>query len=95
MKEFRKAHDEASNAGQSLASQPAVPAVPPAVAPAPQVPVQVSTAAPPVAAVPAQPVSTQAPSGSSEQVTLSRSELDALLAVARERAAQTSDKPDN
>ena len=95
MKEFRKAHDEASNTAQSVTSQPAVP---PAVAPGPlpQVAVQAGATAPSVLQASPQPqVSAQASSGSGEQVTLSRSELDALLAVARERAAQTSEKPES
>ena len=95
MKEFRKAHDEATDTTQSVTSQPAVPPAVAASAP-PQVAVQAAATTPSVPqASPPAPVSAQASSGSGEQVTLSRSELDALLAVARERAAQTSEKPDS
>ena len=95
MKEFRKAHDEASDTAQHVASQPAEP---PAVTsgPAPQVAVQPSATAPSVPQASPQPaVSAPASSGPAEQVTLSRSELDALLAVARERAAHASEKPES
>jgi sec-independent protein translocase protein TatA len=95
MKEFRKAHDEATDTSQSVASPPVVPPAVTSGSP-PQVAVQASVAAPSVPQGPPQPpASAVASSGSAEQVTLSRSELDALLAVARERAAaQTSEKPE-
>ncbi len=77
LKEFRKAKTEAE-AGEStpVASGVAVPIAAPAVAP------PVLPAAAPVSA--ASPVTAAGP-GASEPVTISRSELDALLA---ERAAR-------
>lgn len=120
MKEFRKAHDEASSTGpvagqtfaapvpvsqssmaqSSIAQSPgAQPMAQQAVAPAP-VPIAPGTPQPAII-VPATPHSvvqpapvasaTAAPApgeASPDQVTLSRAELDALLTVARERAAQ-------
>jgi sec-independent protein translocase protein TatA len=75
VKEFRKAHDEAADASQSVAAPPA-PAQP-AAAPPPAL----SQAPAPTAPAGAQP----APSPE-ERVTLSRAELDALLADREARA---------
>jgi sec-independent protein translocase protein TatA len=76
MKEFKKAHEEATSsplAGNT--SQPSTSAAP-----------QAAPAALPPGAAPAQP---------DERVTLTRSELDALLAdrEARARASRTADSP--
>jgi sec-independent protein translocase protein TatA len=99
MKEFRKAHDEATDGGQPAAGQQqAPPPAPPAIAP-PAI-ASVPVVAQPSATVPSasQVVVPQAApvaggpttSGSSaDQVTLSRAELDALITVAKERAQGT------
>jgi sec-independent protein translocase protein TatA len=73
MKEFRKAHDEASQASD-VAGTAAKPVAPPALAPAPSVTV---------------PQAQVAQTGAEEKITLSRAELDALLAD-REARAKTS-----
>lgn len=107
MKEFRKAHDEASDAAQTVAGHSPAPQAlaPPAIAPA------VPSATQPVASAPQQvlgapvapyvastaaPVANAAevPDAKADQVTLSRDELDALITVARQRAAaQKGDQP--
>jgi sec-independent protein translocase protein TatA len=69
MKEFRKAHDEASQASDVAGT--AQPVAPPALAPAPPVTV---------------PQAQVAQTGAEEKVTLSRAELDALLADREARA---------
>lgn len=93
MKELRKVHDEASDTAQSFAGQsPASVAsqalAPPGTALAPP-PVMPSAPQPgPVAGGPATGVT------SPGQVTLSRAELDALLAVGGESVVQSaSDRP--
>jgi sec-independent protein translocase protein TatA len=69
MKEFRKAHDEASQASDVAGT--AQPVAPPALAPAPPVTV---------------PQAQVAQTGAEEKITLSRAELDALLADREARA---------
>ncbi len=90
MKEFRKAHDEASQSPEAASSpgaasgfaQPATATVaPPALAPA-----QTATASPPVV----QQAQAAAP-GTEEKVTLSRAELDALLADREARARASAE----
>ena len=86
-KEFRKAHDEAEKEHQASST----PTAPPAVGPAPATP---PTAAPPTATQPtaaAQPTVAQpAPAGPEDKVTLSKSELEALL---NEREARSKREP--
>lgn len=81
MKEFRKAHDEASETSQSVAASPAASTGTPYSQPSPTPPA-ISQAPAPAAPVAAQP----APNTSEERVTLSRAELDALLADREARA---------
>lgn len=86
MKEFRKAGEEASKpAGSSgTTTQAATPAMPPAI---------------PIAPQPAQalPQASPAPAQTDERITLTRAELDALLAdrEARAKAARSADSPQN
>jgi sec-independent protein translocase protein TatA len=101
MKEFRKSHSDeddattntaaTAEAGQASASPSAAPAAPvvPVVAAQPVVPVQ------PPALAPGQMTTAAAAAPAEERVTLTRDQLDALLAdnQARPKAAQ-SDGPD-
>jgi len=82
MKEFRKAHDEASQASDAASTA----AGPVTVAPAAIAPAQPVTTA---TVLPQAPATSVAQATADEKVTLSRAELDALLAdrEARARAA--------
>ena len=86
MKEFKKAHNEVQDMSSPAAS---VPAPEPPAATAQPVALPPTAAAPPVAAVPQ--------SAAEERVTLSRAELDALLAdrEARVKSSQGGAQPQN
>lgn len=94
MKEFRKAHNEATSpiSTPSPTTAPAAPAASTAPVGAPVVPPP--AALPPVAVAPSNPAPAASPD---ERVTLTRSELDALLAdrEARSRTSQGHSDPQN
>lgn len=90
MKEFRKAHNDAMTDTPTSVAAPA-PTLPVGAAPAPSLGVGAQPARPLPAGVPSGGAATAAPSGE-EKVTLTRAELDALLAH-REAQARASGAP--
>lgn len=107
MKEFRKAHDEATGSAQSPGDQayaPQPPAssqvpAPPAIAPAPAPVVPGTPPSTPAggttASVQVASVQVAGEQVAGEQVTLSRAELDALLVAARQGPTQgTTETPE-
>ncbi|HTV11906.1 MAG TPA: twin-arginine translocase TatA/TatE family subunit [Acidimicrobiales bacterium] len=87
MKEFRKAHEDATGSGVS-SSAPAQASAQPAALP----PIPVVQAPAPVVQAPAPVVQAAPLPNPEERVTLSRAELDALLAD-RERRAKAASWP--